>query len=175
MICIVASTNRVPSVSIQMANYYATLLKEKNIESCILDLSELPEDFAFSALYENNGKNEAFNDFISEAKKAEQFLFVVPEYNGSFPGVVKTFIDALPYPSILKGKLMTLTGISSGPMGTALGLSHLTDILNYLGAMVNPMKVRIPSIEKNFSSTEGITNDVIMKAIEEQLLFLSNR
>ena len=136
-----------------------------------MDLAKLPKDFAFSALYENNGKNELFNQFIAKAKDAKQYIFVVPEYNGSFPGVVKTFIDGLPYPSFLKGKYITLTGISSGTMGTALGLSHLTDILNYLGATVNPVKVRIPSIEKQFSEVDGM-NDSVLKLIKEQLSLL---
>lgn len=169
MISIIASTNRVPSVSLQIANYYSSILSEKGIDNEVIDLAQLPHDFAFSALYNNSGKNEVFNAIAEKIKESDKFLFVVPEYNGSFPGVLKTFIDGLPYPNPIKGKEAALTGISSGPMGTALGLSHLTDILNYLGVFVNPVKVRIPSIEKKFNSTEGITDKFVSDLIEEQL------
>ena len=61
MITIVAGTNRKDSKSGAMAQYYQNLLSPYKQESQILDLSELPDDFIRSALYENNGKNNDFN------------------------------------------------------------------------------------------------------------------
>ncbi|MFK7900865.1 MAG: NADPH-dependent FMN reductase [Cyclobacteriaceae bacterium] len=170
MICIISSTNRVPSVSIQVATEYQKILKEKGEDSFILDLAQLPQDFAFSALYEFNGKNESFNSFIAPLlnNEVEHIVFIVPEYNGSFPGILKTFVDALSYPNPLKGKTIALTGVSSGPMGTALGLSHFTDVLNYLGVFVNPKKVRIPGIEQHFNPKDGFSSS-FQKTIDHQL------
>ena len=41
-------------------------------------------------------------------------------------------------------------GISDGVLGGAIALSHLTDILNYLGCNVFCVLVRIPFMKKNF-------------------------
>ena len=58
-ILIISGTNRNNSFSIQLAEFYQSVLKENGISSEILDLSSLPKDFLFSALYENSGKNSA--------------------------------------------------------------------------------------------------------------------
>jgi chromate reductase, NAD(P)H dehydrogenase (quinone) len=54
-------------------------------------LEDLPHDFVFSALYENNGKNLDYNAFHQKVKEGKKFVFIVPEYNGSFPGILKDF------------------------------------------------------------------------------------
>lgn len=147
MITIISSTNRVPSRSIVVAEYYKSLLEKLGAKAQILDLSQLPEDFLFSALYGNTGKNAEFNKFTEAIKDSDKFVFIIPEYNGSFPGVLKAFIDGLAYPITFKDKKGALIGISSGVMGGSLALSHFTDILNYLGMHVLAIKPRLPRVE----------------------------
>ena len=102
---------------------------------------------------------------------SEKFVFIIPEYNNSFPGVFKAFIDGLSYPNSLIHKKCALVGISDGVQGNALGLSHLTDVLNYLGMHVLAQKVRIPFMHKNFS--KGKINDaLISQLMEEQVQLL---
>ena len=50
MITIISCTNRKASKSLSVAQYYKELLDSKGVESQIVDLNLLPEDFAFSAL-----------------------------------------------------------------------------------------------------------------------------
>ena len=99
MITIISGTNRKGSVTYQMALLYQRKLKEKGVHSSIIDLKELPHDFAFSALYENTGKSEGFNRLIAPLKDSTKLIVVTPEYNGSFPGVIKTFLDGLQFPN----------------------------------------------------------------------------
>jgi NAD(P)H-dependent FMN reductase len=99
---------------------------------------------------------------------SDKFVFVVPEYNGSFPGVLKAFIDGLDYPNPFKNKKCALVGLSSGVQGGALALSHLTDILNYLGMHVLALKVRMPGIERIFS--EGVISDkLVLELLDMQV------
>lgn len=172
MITIVAGTNRPDSKSIQVAEFYQKLLTSHQAESQILDLADLPNDFVFSALYNNSGKNEQFNALRSMMEASEKFVFVVPEYNNSFPGVFKAFIDGLSYPNALIHKKCALVGLSDGVQGNALGLSHLTDVLNYLGMHVLAQKVRIPFMNKNFIDGK-ILDDFINQLMDDQAqLFL---
>ena len=140
MITIISGTNRFDSISSLVADYYKQILDKKGEENQILDLSTLPKDFIYSALYENTGKNEAFNAFQAVIDISDKLVFVVPEYNSSFPGVLKAFIDGLRFPSSFSGKKGALVGISSGAQGAGLALSHLTDILHYLGMHIMPLK-----------------------------------
>lgn len=167
MITIISGTNRIDSISSLISNYYKTFFDEKGEVNQILDLATLPVDFIYSALYENTGKNTAFNAFQEVIDTSDKFVFVVPEYNSSFPGVLKAFLDGLRYPSSFEGKKGALTGISSGAQGGGLALSHLTDILNYLGMHVMPLKVKLSRIEKNINDST-IINDFYLELMEKQ-------
>ena len=154
MILIVATTNRKNSKTYKVAEYYQNLLNLLSAENDILSLENLPEDFAFSALYENSGKNPEFNLHKDRMDAADKFIFIVPEYNGSFPGVLKTFIDGLGWPNSLSRKKAAFVSISDGGLGGSLAISHLTDIFHYLNCNVLSVLVRIPFMKKNFADGE---------------------
>ncbi|MEL6533986.1 MAG: NADPH-dependent FMN reductase [Bacteroidota bacterium] len=168
MITIIIGTNRHYAKSKWVAHWVKELLDERQIESQFLDLAELPPDVTVSALYENSGKNEQLNALSQKMLGSERFFFIVPEYNGSFPGVLKTFIDALPYPSPLGGKRAALIGISSGMQGGGLALSHFTDILHYLGVQVLAQKPKLAFIEKNLKG-DALDNNLYLQLLTEQV------
>ncbi len=171
MITIIAGTNRKNSVSSQVAHLYQNLLEEHKCDSQIIDLAELPADFIFSALYENVGKNPAFNLYQEKLDGSDKYVFIIPEYNGSFPGVLKAFIDGMGYPSSFRNKKCALVGISSGVQGGGLALSHMTDIFNYLGMSVLALKPKLARIERNFDG-EQVTDTLYNQLLEEQVQLL---
>ena len=149
MITIICSTNRNNSVSRIIADIYKENLDELGADSVIVDLKDLPKDFIVSALYEQSGKNEEFNPIRERMRESEKFIFIIPEYNGSFPGVLKTFIDGLKFPDTFRGKKCALVGVSSGIQGGVLAMSHLTDIMNYCGTSVLALKPKLPGIDSH--------------------------
>ncbi|WP_291779250.1 NAD(P)H-dependent oxidoreductase [Cecembia sp.] len=167
MIKIIVSTNRPDSLSHTIALFYQKILLEKGSPSEILNLKDLPHDFVFSALYQNNGKNAAFNLFHEKVKTGEKFVFIVPEYNGSFPGILKSFIDGMTYPNAFRNKKCALVGLSSGIGGGGIALSHLTDIFHYLGMHVLALKPKLAKIEENLSDNL-LTNRLYMELLHSQ-------
>lgn len=166
-ITLVCGTNRKDAISLHVTQLYEKNLKELGCETVLLDLSQLPPDFAFSALYDNYGTNETFNYYVKVMLESEKYVFIVPEYNGSFPGVLKTFIDGLEYPNTFRNKKGALVGLASGGHGASLALSHLTDILNFCGTHVLAYKPRLDRIEHNMEN--GIlTNTKYVAMIEKQ-------
>lgn len=165
---IISSTNRKKANSYKLSKQYQHLLKQEGIEAPVLDLAELPVDFVFSALYDQAQQNKSFNSLIEMVNEAEKLVFVVPEYNGSFPGVLKAFIDGMDYPHTFKGKKAALVGHSAGSQGSALALSHLTDILNYLGTNVLSLKPRLMLIDK-YIGQEGTEHPPYLALLEEQI------
>ena len=139
----------------------------KEHKAKIIDLVDLPGDFVGTALYENNGKNPEFNKIRERVQASEKLVFVVPEYNGSFPGILKAFIDGLKYPEGVRDKKAALIGISSGVQGGVFAMSHLTDIFNYLGMHVLALKPKLAGIEKNFEQGK-ITNDLYNTLLHQQ-------
>lgn len=167
MIKIIVGTNRKNSVSAQIATQYQEMLQHMDVESELIHLSELPDDFVFTALYENNGKNHAYNKVHEQVKSGTKFVFVIPEYNGSYPGILKSFIDGMTYPNSFKNKKCALIGISSGVGGGSIAMSHLTDVLNYLGMHVLAFKPRLAKIEENMSENL-LTNRLYLDLLREQ-------
>jgi chromate reductase len=73
----------------------------------------------------------------------------------------------LSYPNALQYKKCALVGISDGVAGNAIGLSHITDVFNYLGMHVLAQKIRIPFMKKNFVDGQ-LTDEFIKKLIIDQ-------
>ncbi len=165
---IICGTNRESSVSRVLSGIYQELLAARGIKAEIIDLAELPQDFIASALYENSGKNASFNVYRQKMLQAQKYVFIVPEYNGSFPGVLKAFIDGLKFPDTFPDKKCALVGLSSGVQGAGLALSHLTDIFNYCGMNVLALKPKLARIEDNMTAEE-IDNDLYKELLEQQV------
>ena len=168
MITLVSGTNRPASVTRQVVDIYQEMLRQKNVASEIIDLVELPSDFISTALYENSGKNETFQPIQEKMLLAKKYVFFIPEYNGSFPGILKTFIDGLKYPETFKGKKCALVGLSSGVQGSVLAMSHLTDIFNYAKIHVLAEKPKLLHIENHLKDGE-IVNPLFRSLLEEQI------
>lgn len=168
MITIVSGTNRPRSRARQVANLYAAILTELQVPHQVLDLAELPADFITEALYHNAGRHAGFNRLAQQAEEAHKLVFVVPEYNCSFPGVLKAFIDGLPYPGGIRGKKAALVGLSAGQQGGILALNHLTDILMYLGTTVLPTRVRLPGIDGYLTETGELPHPLFQQLLREQ-------
>ena len=143
---IVIGTNRPNSKSAIIGGIYEKMLKERGITPCIINLDELPHDFLFSNMY--GKKNEDFAAIQENVFETDKFFFIIPEYNGSFPGVLKAFIDGCKFPESFSGKKCCLTGLSEGQFGNVRGLEHFTGIANYIKMDVFHVKLYFMGIER---------------------------
>ncbi|MCK5639117.1 MAG: NAD(P)H-dependent oxidoreductase, partial [Flavobacteriaceae bacterium] len=161
------------ALSPTVASSYAQLAKNAGIEAEIIDLRNLPHDFTISALYDKSGKHPEFNKLREKMKEANKFVFIVPEYNGSFPGVLKAFIDGLDFPDTFTGKKAALVGISAGMLGSSHAMSHLTDILNYCGTHVLARKPRLTRIS-GYLENGKLTHEPYIGQLQKQIQELIN-
>ena len=168
MITLLIGTNRPDSRAARVAHRYAALLTEMGAAHQFVDLIDLPADFTTSALYQHAGKHAGFNALAGLLDASDKLVIFVSEYNGSFPGVLKSFIDGLPYPGGLRGKKAALVGLSDGPQGGGLAVSHLTDILMYLGTAVLPQRVRLPFIGKDLQPDNTLATPLSNQLLQEQ-------
>ncbi|HWY09764.1 MAG TPA: NAD(P)H-dependent oxidoreductase [Bacteroidia bacterium] len=164
-ITVISATNRENSYTEKVANYYKSKLEALGKDVRVLSLKKLQELVDLNEIYVKT-KSEAFNEMVKEfIIEADAFVFIVPEYNGSFPGVVKVFIDAV-HPSNWHEKSVCLTGVSSGRAGNLRGMEHLTSILHYLKLHVYHNRLPISAVDKIFA--EGNMPEATAKDIEKQ-------
>jgi len=167
-ILIIAGTNRSNSLTSALAHYYAEMLQKKSVLAQVLELASLPADFMSSALYEKGvKKNNAFGQAKLQMEQAQKYVFIVPDYNASFPGVLKAFIDGIDAPKTFRGKKCALVGISKGFRGGSFALSHLTDIFHYLRMHVYPLSLTLSRISDSKLETI-LANPNYTQLLEEQ-------
>jgi chromate reductase len=146
MISVIIGTNRPNSNSKIVAEEYCRMLDALGAENTMLNLIDLPRDFVFSDMF--GERSQAMQDVVDKhVSHSDKFVFIIPEYNGGFPGILKAFLDACP-PSEFHGKKAALVGLSSGRAGSLRGMDQFTNVLNYLRVSVYHAKPKLSSIEQ---------------------------
>ena len=111
MITIFSGTNRRNSqtalVAKQFHEYFKKYVDDPS-EVQFFSLENLPQTTLHNGMYTEDGQNDRItaiqDQYVIPAKK---FFFIFPEYNGSFPGTLKLFLDACSireYKRSFKGK-----------------------------------------------------------------------
>jgi chromate reductase len=167
MITIISSTNRPGSSTLKLAQYYQKKLHEKGIEAGLLSLAELPPNIIQTDLY--GQRSAEFMPIQDIVTKTQKFLFIIPEYNGSFPGVLKVFIDACSFPESFYEKKVALVGVSSGKYGNIRGIDHFTGICNYVHLHVMPLKIHIASIHRELDENGNLFKEDTLRFTNEQI------
>lgn len=167
MTTIIAATNRHDSYTLKLAEYYQRKFTEKEYHSTLLSLADVPEQVLHTDMY--SIQHEAFANIQKLVTATEKFLFVIPEYNGSFPGVLKVFIDACKYPDSFYGKKTALVGLSSGKYGNIRGVDHFTGICHYINLLVMPLRLHIPTIKQEFDSSWNLMKADTLKFTNQQI------
>ena len=160
MYTIIAGTNRAESNSLQIGKIYSSVLLSKGIQSSVFSLEGL----------DLNSRSASMIAFENEVLiPCSKFIFVLPEYNGSYPGLFKSLIDLSDIKRCWPGKKALLVGVATGRGGNIRGLDHVTGVLNYIKVMVHPNKLPLSAVDK-IMSADGEINDLrTTLSIEEQV------
>jgi chromate reductase len=167
MVTIIASTNRQQSSTLKLAQYYQKQLAAKGLETNLLSLTQLPPNLIETDLY--GKRSEAFAEIQSMITATDKFLFIVPEYNGSYPGVLKVFVDACSFPESFYDKKAALVGLSSGRYGNIRGIDHFTGVCHYMNLHVMPLKLHIASIRAEMDADGNLTQEDTLRYTNEQM------
>lgn len=167
MITIVSASGREGNNTQFIAQACQKVLKNFQQESQILSFDMLPGDISVEKVHKQEGSK-----FSSLAERyimpAEKLIFVIPEYNGSFPGMLKVFIDAVHRKNFI-GKKAALIGVSTGRAGNLRGMDHLTDILHYVQVEVMSLKVPFSRVHTLLDEHGNIADEETKEIIELQM------
>lgn len=167
MVTIIAGTNRPKSSTLKVAKYYQKLLEQKGVTAHVLSLTELPDDVIVSDQF--GKRSVAFQKIQQQITDTSKFIFVIPEYNGSFPGVLKVLIDACDFPGSFYDKKAALVGISSGKYGNIRGIDHFTGVCNYMNLHVMPLKIHITNVKEELDADADLFKEDTLKFVNEQV------
>lgn len=160
MITIISGTNRKLSNTSKIAREYQLILHQKGFEAAIFSLEDV-NLWEYTAAFE-----KIENDLL---KPTTHFIIISPEYNGSFPGILKMLFDNSRSHEIWFHKKALLTGVATGRAGNLRGMDHLADVLNYLKITVHPNKLPISVVDKVVGHDGKIIDAQTLNAIHQQL------
>jgi NAD(P)H-dependent FMN reductase len=159
MYTIISGTNRIGSHTEKVTEEYKRILNNKNIDAQIFTLKNL------DVLHRSEGIIKAEAEILIPTEK---FIFIIPEYNGSYPGVLKALIDNSDIRKVWNFKKALLTGVATGRAGNLRGMDHLSDTLHYMKMNVFYNKLPISVVDK-IMDKDGRLNDETLKVISNQL------
>lgn len=167
MITLIVGTNRPGSnarkVATQIEDFYAAL----KVPLKILDLAALPPEIFSPTAYAQ--KPESFRPFSDAVLQAHGLHVVTPEYNGSFPGVLKYFIDMLKFPESFERRPVCFTGLAAGIWGALRPVEHLQAIFGYRNAYIYPERVFLSGIGNLLDANGRLTNADLLKRLQTQV------
>jgi NAD(P)H-dependent FMN reductase len=132
MITLICGTNRPDANTRKVARQIESMLAERGRDVTLLDLADLPRGLFDPSAYAE--KPPEFGRFQEAILNCDGILAVIPEYNGSFPGVMKYFIDMLRFPDSLKGIPAAFVGVAAGEWGGLRAIEQLEMIFQYRSA-----------------------------------------
>ncbi len=174
MITIISGTDRKDGLTHVLAKHYCQMIQSKTSEKVLLySLEDLPSDVFGSTMYQKDTLALSFKDVEDTYLiPADKLVFVIPEYNGSFPGILKLFIDACSIRSkmsIFSNKKAALVGVATGRAGNIRGLEHFTSVMMFMNVTVLPNLLPISAFNKMVDDEKNIVDEATLKNIDKQI------
>ena len=129
-------------------------------------LADLPAEVFHPAAYAS--KPPAFQAIQQRVLDAAGLHIVTPEYNGSFPGVLKYFIDMLKFPESFEQKLVAFVGLASGVWGGLRAVEQLQMVFGYRNAHIFPERLFIPSVRSKLDADGHLLDAELNQRLAKQ-------
>jgi len=159
---VILGTTRKGRMSAHAARFvFGQLQKRGGVTSELIDIGDLnlPIDDAGEAVKDPR--------FSGAMERADAIIIVSPEYNHSFPGLLKHVLD-----SCLKEyihKAAGIVGVSAGIFGGARTIEHFQPVLRELGLVSIFWDVNFGAVEKVFDSTGQLLDQAYVRRTDKFL------
>ncbi|MFW5845268.1 MAG: NADPH-dependent FMN reductase [Planctomycetota bacterium] len=175
-IVVICGTNREGALSRLLSQQLAGLYRDRGAEVDLIDMAELPPEVLLGTAYKEPAP--AITALVERFCAADGVHFVVPEYNGGFPGILKLFIDMLPYPAGLDARPCAFVGLAAGQFKGLRPVEHLQQVIGYRNGHCFPRRLFIGDSFKTFDYetkrlSEASLNERITQQVEQFLAYIT--
>lgn len=166
-ILLISGTNRPGSSTLQVARRVEQHYRDAQIPAELYNLEDLPADAFTPQAY--SIKPSAFEAVQQKVLDAAGLHVVLPEYNGSFPGVLKYFIDLLRFPESFDGKPVAFVGVAAGAWGGLRAVEQMQMVFGYRHAHSYPDRVFISGVAKLLTPAGVIADPALDERLARQV------
>ena len=151
---VVLGTARDGAQSAKVADFVLKKAQEYGFETELIKVGDYIEAKTARVKQEGNTKALPWKEIVA---KAHGFIFIIPEYNHSFPGEFKIFLDTLykEYAGLTAG----LIGVSAGGLGGARAIEHIKPIMNNFQIVATQKAVYFSVVQDLFDESGNIKDE----------------
>jgi NAD(P)H-dependent FMN reductase len=162
---ILPGTNRRGSLSLALAKLLVPVYAELGCAVDLLELALGPEFLEPDAY--KNPKPEV-KALVDRFLACDGALFIVPEYNGSYPGALKLFVDMLPDKVSFDHRPCAYIGLAAGGFQGLRAVEHFQGVAGYRHAHNYPMRVFIGSSTRAFNPDGSLADPKLWERLQNQ-------
>lgn len=143
---VILGTTRQGRMSVHPARFvHERLAGREGVITELIDIATVPLPV--------DGAGDQIKDpaFSAKMERADGMVLVIPEYNHSFPGLLKHVLDSCLEEYIHKPA--AIVGVSAGSFGGARGIQNLLPVLRELGLTATFTDLYFGSVAKIFDMT----------------------
>jgi len=159
---VILGTTRQGRMSVNAARLVSERLAARNgIVTELIDIAALPLPT------DDAGEGIKHPDFAAKMNRSDALALVIPEYNHSFPGLLKHVLD-----SCLKEyihKAAGIVGVSAGSFGGARVIQSALPVLRELGLMAIFTDVYVGTVHKVFDESGRLLEPAFIKRVDNFL------
>lgn len=159
---VILGTTRKSRMSVHPARFMTEQLeKRQGVTTELIDISNLPMPIDDAG---DGIKDPIFGDKMT---RADALVIVTPEYNHSFPGLLKHVLD-----SCLKEyihKAAGIVGVSAGPFGGARAIQDFLPVMRELGLVNIFWDVNFGNIANVFDDSGKLLDQAFIKRADKFL------
>ena len=159
---VILGTARKGRASAHAATFLVEQIKKRQgVVTELIDLAQLPMPV--------NDAGEAIKDlgFSAKINAADAIVVVAPEYNHSFPGLLKHVLD-----SCLKEyihKAVGVAGVSAGPFGGTRVIENFLPVFRELGLVAIFWDVNFGNVSKVFDQSGQLLDQAFLRRTDKFL------
>ncbi len=162
---VIPGTNRAGSQSLRLARLVESDYRALGSTTDLLELA-LGAEFLEPTAYKQPAP--AVSALVARFLKADGVVFIVPEYNGSYPGVLKLFIDMLPYPQGFDQRPCAFIGLAAGQFQGLRAVEHLQGVAGYRNAHCYAGRVFIGNSHQLLDAAGALANRDLATRLMQQ-------
>ena len=166
-ILIISGTNRPNSNTLKIARIVEQHYRQQNLPAELYDLELLPSELFSPQAYRQ--KPAPFVAIQEQVLASAGLHVVLPEYNGSYPGVLKYFIDMLKFPESFDQKPVAFVGLANGQWGGLRAVEQMQMVFGYRNAHIYPERIFVSEVQHKLDAVGNLKDAAINDRFAKQV------
>jgi len=173
-ILVLAGSARLESLHRKLARQTVEALRDAGVEATLADLRDFPMPIYDGDLEAGQGLPTAAKALKELARRHDGFAIASPEYNGSFPALLKNALDWISRPEpgerpleVFRGKVAAILSASPGPGGGQRVLRHLRELLEMMSVTVIPEQLSLARANAAFDAAGRLVREEDLAGLQK--------